>query len=260
VRPELPGAFDAVFASALAKAPADRFSACAELVGAGRAALHGRTVVPRRRRRRRLVLAATTAVVAAAVAGGVVLATRGGSASGPPAITQTSIAGAPLGLRVEGYTEVLGRPDLRVDQGKQVPGFPSTEYPTLYFLDQKVAVYFPDGWDSKAKIITTWNDDFKTAAGVGPCSTIEGMKAAYGEGVRPDHWGTIGTRIFMYDVGKNLLFAVSGELSTPGHPVPGKYVPAVGLFDGSVPDADVEGGPRNFAGFVTGNETPSCVP
>jgi hypothetical protein len=33
----------------------------------------------------------------------------------------------------------------------------------------------------------------------------------------------------------------------------------VGLFDGSAPDVDAEGGPRNFAGFVTGNETPSCV-
>ncbi len=42
----------------------------------------------------------------------------------------------------------------------------------------------------------------------------------------------------MYDVGKNLLFPVSGELSTPGHPVPGKYVPTVGLFNGSAPGAD----------------------
>jgi hypothetical protein len=205
---------------------------------------------------------ATSIAVAGATIGGLV-ALRGDSADAAPAITQTSIAGAALGLTAEGYTEIFGKPDLRVDQGQQVPGFPSTEYPTLIFLRQKVAVYFPDGWGSRAKIVTTWNKDFKTAAGVGPCSTIEEMKAAYGDRVKADHWGTItrnGTTMhFMYDVGKNLLFAPSGELSQPGAPVPGRFVAAVGLFDGSVPNADVEGGPRNFAGFVTGNETPSCV-
>jgi len=260
LRPELPVAFDNVFATALAKSPGERYSSCGELVEAAHGALHGRTVLPpRRRRRRRVALAVTAAVVASAVACGVVLATRGGSTSRPPAITQTSIAGAPLGLRVGGYTEILGHPDLRVDQGKQVPGFPSTEYPTLIFLNQKVAVYFPNGWQSTAKIITTWNSEFASAAGVGPCSTIDDMKAIYRDEVRPDHWGTIGTKHFMYDVGKNLLFAVSEELSTPGHPVPGKYVRAVGLFDGSAPDVDADGGPRSFAGFVTGNETPNCI-
>ena len=63
---------------------------------------------------------------------------------------------------------------------------------------------------------------------------------------------------FMYDVGQNLLFAVSGELSTPASPSP--VVPTQwGLFDGSVSNADVAGGARNFAGFVTANETPGCV-
>ena len=262
-RPELPAAFDEVFATALAKTPSERYSTCGELVESARAALSGRRGVRRRRGRRGLVLAVAASIMVAGAAIGGIVALRGESADGATAITQNSIAGAPLGLDVQGYTAIFGPPDLRVDQGKQVPGFPSTEYPTLIFLRQKVAVYFPDGWGSRAKIITTWNRDFKTAAGVGPCSTIEGMKAAYGEGVQADHWGTIrrsGTTMhFMYDVGKNLLFAVSGELSQPGEPVPGRYVAAVGLFDGSVPNADVEGGPRNFAGFVTGNETPSCL-
>ena len=262
-RPELSAAFDDVFATALAKAPSERYSTCGELVGAARAALEGRRGVRRKRARRRLLLALAVSIVVVGATIGGTLALRRESSKAAPAITETSIAGAPLGLRVEGYTKILGRPDLRVDQGEQVPGFPSTEYPTLIFLRQKVAVYFPDGWGSRAKIITTWNEDFKTAAGVGPCSTIEGMKAAYGDRVKADHWGTIkrnGTTMhFMYDVGQNLLFAVSGELSTPGKPVPGKYTHAVGLFDGSRPNADVEGGARNFAGFVTGNETPSCV-
>ena len=65
----------------------------------------------------------------------------------------------------------------------------------------------------------------------------------------------------MYDVGKNLLFPVSGELSLPGEaPIPGKYVPTVGLFNGSAPGADESFGERPFATFVTGNQTPQCVP
>ena len=42
VRPELPAAFDEVFATALAKAPDDRYSSCGELAAAARAALRGR--------------------------------------------------------------------------------------------------------------------------------------------------------------------------------------------------------------------------
>jgi serine/threonine-protein kinase len=256
--PELPGAFDEAFATALAKSAGERYSSCAALVEAARGALHGKAVGPRKKRTRRaLVVALAVLVVVGAATAGIV-AIGSDSASALPAITQTTIAGVPLGLRVEGYTKMLGEP-LKVSQPEQVEGLPSTEYPTLYFLRQKVAVYFPDGFESRAKIITTWNEDFETSAGVGPCSTIDGMKAAYGDKVRADHWGTIGTKHFMYDVGENLLFAVSGELSKPGNPVPGRYVSAVGLFDGSLPNADAEGGPRNFAGFVTGNETPSCT-
>ena len=122
-----------------------------------------------------------------------------------------------------------------MDQAKQVPGFPSTEYPTLVFLRRKVAVYFPDGWQSKAKIITTWDEKFDTAKGVGPCSTIDDLKAAYGDGVRADHWGTVGTKHFMYDVGKNLLFAVSGELSQPANWSPGSTSPLWGCSTAAFP-------------------------
>jgi ABC-type transport system substrate-binding protein/tRNA A-37 threonylcarbamoyl transferase component Bud32 len=78
VRPNLPEAFDAVFATALAKSPEHRYATCRELVEACRSALHGRVVASRRVRRRRL------AVALAAVAGvvtvvGVVLGVRGGS-------------------------------------------------------------------------------------------------------------------------------------------------------------------------------------
>src|SRR5919204_2508678 len=50
LRPELPGAFNEVIATALAKAPDDRYGSCGELAAAARAALAGRPL-PRRRRR-----------------------------------------------------------------------------------------------------------------------------------------------------------------------------------------------------------------
>ena len=73
-RPDLPAAFDAVFATALAKSPNDRYSTCGELARAARAALEGKTLRPRRLRRRLLVavaivLAAAGAAVGALIAG-----------------------------------------------------------------------------------------------------------------------------------------------------------------------------------------------
>lgn len=51
LRPELPAAFDAVFETALAKSPDERYSTCAQLVGAARAASAGRALSTRRGRR-----------------------------------------------------------------------------------------------------------------------------------------------------------------------------------------------------------------
>ncbi|MEP6813412.1 MAG: serine/threonine-protein kinase, partial [Actinomycetota bacterium] len=77
VRPELPEEFDAVFATALAKVPADRYDSCGELAAAARAALDGRTFARRRVRRRRQIAAAAVLLAAAATTAGLV-ATRGG--------------------------------------------------------------------------------------------------------------------------------------------------------------------------------------
>src|SRR5262249_35690665 len=102
--PELPAAFDGVFARALANSPADRYSSCGELMESARAAERGEIVGHARRRRKLIVFAvAALAAIGAAIAG--MLSSEGGSTSaGPAAITQTSIGGAPLGLRVAGYT------------------------------------------------------------------------------------------------------------------------------------------------------------
>ncbi len=106
LRLELPEALDGVIATALAKEPEDRYASCGELAAAGRAALAGKPF-RRRPRRRRRVLVTTVAFLAAAAAGiAGILAIRGESSkasatptSGPPSITQTSIAGVGLGER-----------------------------------------------------------------------------------------------------------------------------------------------------------------
>src|SRR5262249_37994233 len=76
LRPELPEAFDDVFATALAKSPDDRYATCGELAAASGAALRGKTFTRRTIRRRRLLVAAVAVLVAAAAAIGGVLASR----------------------------------------------------------------------------------------------------------------------------------------------------------------------------------------
>lgn len=85
VKPQLPAAFDAVFARALAKAPADRYASCGELARAAQAAARGELIAKPRSRRRTAVAAITLAVVvAAAVAGTVLLSGGHAHARGSP--------------------------------------------------------------------------------------------------------------------------------------------------------------------------------
>jgi tRNA A-37 threonylcarbamoyl transferase component Bud32 len=248
VRPDLPDAFDDVFATALAKAPENRYATCGELVEAALAALQGRTVVRRKRRRRRwLVSAAAVFAAGSAVAGG--LLATGGDADRPPvAISQASIAGARLGLKMDAYKRLFG-PGWRQDVLTQA------NFPILIHHPRRQSVYF-DGKTRKAIIITTWNRNHRTAEGVGPCSTVEELKAAYGSGVKPSPWNTIKGKVYAYLVGENLLFAVGGL-----PPNPGTTVTAVALYDGDGPrddgrGVDVDGGTLPFAGFVAISETP----
>jgi serine/threonine-protein kinase len=109
LRPDLPGAFDEVVATALAKKPGDRYGSCGELAAAARSALHGK----RRRRRRPLKLAAVGAAVAALAAGGVaggVLATRGGAPEAKPtAPAPVRLAANALNLVDARSRSVVGR-------------------------------------------------------------------------------------------------------------------------------------------------------
>ena len=106
-------------------------------------------------------------VVAAAAIGGV-LATRD---DGPPprvSISQAAIAGATLGQTEKAYKQLYG-PGWRSDVLTE-PNFPA-----LIFVYRKQSIYFdPD--TRRSIIVTTWNPEHRTAAGVGPCSSLEELE------------------------------------------------------------------------------------
>jgi hypothetical protein len=240
LRPDLPAAFDGVFATALAKSPDDRYSTCHELVDAARAARQGKAFVRRKLRRRRLLLAGVAVLAAGGAAIGAVLATRDTPDVGPPAISQTAIAGAKLGLSANAYKRRLG--------GWRAETLTEPNFPALVFQGPKVAVYFPPGGE-KAHIITTWSKDNLMANGVGPCSTLQQLKKAYGREVKPARSGTSpdGKKVHSYTVGKNLIFVLGPDLQT---------VKAVALYDGGAPRAHEPGGSEAYANYVGAVETP----
>jgi tRNA A-37 threonylcarbamoyl transferase component Bud32 len=237
IRPELPLALDAVFARALAKSPGDRFATCGELVDAARAALAGKTA-PRRRRPRRRIVAAAAAVVALGAAAGVVVVTDTGPSRVEATITPTSIAEAKLGLPPAAYKQLFGTP-------WREAVLKGPNYPVLIFLNRKISVYF-DHPGGKAIVITTWDERYKTAAGIGPCSTVDRLKAAYRGELKPSHWNVQDGKTYAYVVGKRLLFAAADL----------KHVTAIALYYGDAPGADRPGGAWPFAGFIATSETP----
>ena len=243
LRPELPEAFDAVFATALSKSSADRYATCGELIDAARAAQEGKVFVRRKRRRRVLLVGVGVLAAAGATVGGV-LATEGSptTAAGPPEITQGSIGGARLGRPAASYDRLFG------ERGRK-DVFNLPQYDVDIFGDRGVSVYFNQGVD-KGIIVTTWNKGFKTAAGIGPCSTIADAKAVYGSTLRPNSANIIKGRVYAYTLGKNLVLAANGK---PPHP--SKYVTAVALYNGSAAGVSSRGGTRAYAGFVALSET-----
>ena len=157
-------------------------------------------------------------------------------------ISSTSIAGATVGLPASAYEQALGTP-VRKEALKVPDG-----YSRLVFTKRKIAVYFKAGTD-KAVAVTTWNAGLKTSAGVGPCSSIEQVKAAYGGKLKPSKPNTLGPRIYAYTVGR-LIFAAAGRDPKPG---PSKHVTAVALYSGIPGPAN--GGALAYAGFLALNET-----
>jgi hypothetical protein len=245
-RPELPAAWDEFFAKALAKEPSDRFGSGRELVKTARAADAGKC--RRSRRARRWVIAVTVAAAIAVAAGaGLAMDEAGGHVR--PEITQRSIAGAPLGRSAKYYRRHFG------PLSYSLAGF--VDYPTMTFGTPEVAVYFPKQKTAipapgrRAHIITTWNRSYRTAAGIGPCSTFAAAKDAYGARWKPSRdgiiWKHTGGVHSAYVVGNNLIFEITSD---------GRTILAVGLYEGN-PHYTGKGSPQSYANFITANQ-PGC--
>jgi hypothetical protein len=159
-----------------------------------------------------------------------------------PEITQSAIHGARLGLPASAYKRLLIPPAI-------TPGFGRAKdldsgYTSIWFGQRKVAVYFAPG-SKRGTILTTWNAAYRTAAGIGPCSTIEAMKKAYGDAVHPTWAGTdpkTGT-IWSWAVGDNLLF------NSENH----RTITAVALYKGD-PAHTRHNSPQSWANYISANE------
>jgi serine/threonine-protein kinase len=241
LRPELPPALDDVFAKALAKSPDDRYSSCAELVADADAALRGGRLPSRRSRGRRLALAT---IVFLAICGCVAfLVTRGDGSrrqTGAAAITQHSIAGIPLGKSAAWYKKHIGG-------GWRDEVLSQSTFPAIAFGGKALTIVFPkDG--APAHIITTYNAAYKTAEGIGPCSSVADMKRAYGNRVHGTWSGTQGRKSYSYELGKNILFE-DQDLKT---------ITAVVLYRGSAYKRS--NSPQAFANYIGAIEnSPSCL-
>ena len=198
---------------------------------------------------RTAVWASILAVFAAALA-------AQGALSAGPAITPTSIAGAKLGLGKVAYRKLLGTPvrfqaaggGAITDPGFQLP----QDYTRLVFSNRKMDVYFQGGVDHAIQI-TTWNKAYRTAEGVGPCSTFARVKAAYGSRLKPDPGNPSGSFI----VGRSLIFQLDNGAGSVVSDA--TRVNAVSLYDGTKPGWNKPGGPLYVASFVgDGPDQVSC--
>ena len=146
------------------------------------------------------------------------------------------------------YRKLLGRParfeaaagGAINDSGFQLPA----DYTRLSFTKRRINVYFAGGVD-RAIQITTWNKAYRTAEGVGPCSTVAQLQKAYGKRLKPNP----GNSNLTYIVGRSLIFQVPERAS---------YVSNVSLYDGSGPAWNKPSGPLYFASYVSAANDPVC--
>ena len=113
-------------------------------------------------------------------------------------------------------------------------------YSVRTYSDRKIAVFYrASGYravqrgTSRALEIVTWNRRDRTRKGVGPCSTVGELQAAYGSALKPVAKNTINGQVYGYTVGNSLFFAVG----SPPHPT---RVSSVALFADGLPEASYD--------------------
>ncbi len=148
---------------------------------------------------------------------------------------QRSIAGARIGLPASSYTKLLGGPSYK----HAVPELPG-HWSRLVFGPRGLSVYFK-GKETGSAVIATWDRKYRTAAGVGPCSTLSELKLAYGSQLKPSKFNTQHGVVYAYTVGKNLIFSVANQSD----------VGVVDLYNGSDPKVEKPGGSRSYAGAIS---------
>jgi protein kinase-like protein len=243
--PTAPRALNSVFARALAKDPGSRYRTCGEFVEAARSADAG-ALRPRRRVAISAVAAAVVVAVSAAAFAGF-HAVWPEPANGAALVSQSAIDGVRLGMTIPHVKRLLGSP-WREDVEK------ASGFRILIFHQRRLAVYF-DGKPARSIVVTTWNRDFRTAAGVGPCSSIAEFRRAYGAAFRASRWNRVGGVQYGYTVGRNLFVA---RIAVPQRT--SDTVGVVALFDGDGPKNDgkgvnVDSGTLPFAGYIALSET-----
>jgi hypothetical protein len=149
-------------------------------------------------------------------------------------IDATGIDGLSTGLRDSSYGRAWGPGsailELSVPEG----------YSVRTYSDRRIAVFFrASGYravqrgTSRALEIVTWNRRDHTRKGVGPCSTVGELQAAYGSTLKPVAKNTINGQVYGYTVGNSLFFAVG----PPPHPT---RVSSVALFADALPEASYD--------------------
>jgi hypothetical protein len=188
-----------------------------------------------RPRIKRILTAAVCASIAACLTAAVTV-----TAARPHGITQESIGGAKLGLSARTYKQLLGKPVLRLPLYR--PSGQPSGWSRLVFPKRGLSVYFAPK-KIRGAVITTWNRSYKTAAGLGPCSTITELKLAYGNQLKPSKFDTIHgvMYVYAYTLGKNLIFASNNQ----------GYVEVVGLYNGSKSNVAKAGSSLSWARYIT---------
>jgi hypothetical protein len=140
-------------------------------------------------------------LLAAVVAAVALLAAPAGAATSH-LITGSSLAGARLGLKQRDYTRVLGRLHFRT---KFAGGLTRLEY-----AKGDVHVFVSRATGRGVGFFTA-AEEYRTSAGIGPCSPVTKLQAAYGSRLRPVRNAT-SHQIVAYRLGAITFVATGPEV------------------------------------------------